>query len=711
MQLSNIPGKLVLPFANSGGKSTIPVASQIGITAGAASLTDGFPPLTRTPIAAGGVPPSGFDMNGILYEMSAIVRWANAGGGYPFDSAFATDANVGGYPKGARVMRSDGTGYWFNTAENNVTDPESSGAAAAGWVPDFSTGVSAVTMTGSSVTLTPAQYGKPTIAIAGAMTADLNLIFPTIPGQWVIVNGTTGGFTINAKTAAGSSVPITPNFKGEVFGDGTNITHKVQDLSGADGADGVGFTSARTSAEKMRDIVCVFDVMSKGQIADVKARTVTIDTIAAFNEIVTALGANGGMIHAPKGRYLLTAKLHLPTGVSLIGDGQYGGPDAYDQGITTLYGLHDGMAIVSLTGSVSCMVSDLCIQSGPAAGSHPQTGLLLGRTTSASAGYHKITRVAIYGNYKLAPIFSIASEDNYWEDINVWLYGGTAKWCFYTSIGNSFPQMTDPLYTSSNLDNVFVRFWFTNSVDNSDAACIYIDGAEAVGSWTFYGGYLTAFSGSYVTIGNGAIDGLSMLGPITFVGLNGERLSGGDPIYGFKLTAGLAVTLPNLTIFGCRLDFLAGTNHYQIWQSSNLSLTQPNITIKPPEAFPYAQILLHRNKILGGTMNVGRFAAWQAATLASGWANSFGAPYPAASYSIDSTGRLSLRGTVTGGTGTILTLPDGYRPPYTLRFPTMSDGAIAMVSVNAAGEVTLIAGTAGSVELGGIQFSLTEYTL
>ena len=127
MQLTNTPAKLVLPFANAGVKNTIPTASQIGITAGAASLTDGFPPLTRTPIAAGGVPPSGLDMNGILFQLSAILRWANAGGGYAYDAAFATDPNVGGYPKGARIMRSDGQGYWFNTVENNTTDPEAAG--------------------------------------------------------------------------------------------------------------------------------------------------------------------------------------------------------------------------------------------------------------------------------------------------------------------------------------------------------------------------------------------------------------------------------------------------------------------------------------------------------------------------------------------------------------------------------------------------------
>lgn len=221
MQLSNIPGKLVLPWATSGNKNDIPVASQIGITAGAASLTDGFPPLTMTPVAAGGVPPSGLDMNGILYEMSNILRWANAGGGYAYDSAFANDSHVGGYPKGARVMRSDGMGYWFNTVDNNTTDPEAAGAAAAGWVPDYQAGAASVAMSGSSVTLTPPQYGKPLIVITGALSANLNLIFPALAQGWTVINNTTGGYAITATTAAGTGVAL--GTISQIVGDGTNI--------------------------------------------------------------------------------------------------------------------------------------------------------------------------------------------------------------------------------------------------------------------------------------------------------------------------------------------------------------------------------------------------------------------------------------------------------------------------------------------------------
>lgn len=222
MQLSNAPAKLTLPFANAGGKNTVPVASQIGITPGAASYTDGFPPLTRTPLVSGGVPPSGLDMNGALFPVTALARWAAAGGGYPYDSTFANDSNIGGYPKGARVLRSDGFGYWQNTIDNQTTDPEAAGAVAAGWVPDFQPGIVSIALTNANVTLTPLQYGKEVIVLTGTLTASVNIIFPAALGKtWTVVNQTTGVFVVTLKTPSGAGIVSTNNQV--VFGDGTNI--------------------------------------------------------------------------------------------------------------------------------------------------------------------------------------------------------------------------------------------------------------------------------------------------------------------------------------------------------------------------------------------------------------------------------------------------------------------------------------------------------
>lgn len=286
MQLTNTPAKLVLPFANAGAKNTIPTASQIGITAGAASLTDGFPPLTRTPIAAGGVPPSGLDMNGILYELSAILRWANAGGGYAYDAAFATDSNVGGYPKGARVLRSDGLGYWFNTTDNNTTDPEGAGAVAAGWVPDFTNGVAAVTMAGSNVTLTALQYGKPVIVITGTLTANLNLIFPNIVNEWTVINNTTGAFTITCKTAAGTGVVV--NTAALIVGDGTNIQSAITDAAAIFG-ETVSTATGGTADAITATFAPVPRYPSNGVCLSVRAASANATTTPTFTP-------NGGVI-------------------------------------------------------------------------------------------------------------------------------------------------------------------------------------------------------------------------------------------------------------------------------------------------------------------------------------------------------------------------------------------------------------------------------
>lgn len=132
MKLSDLPsGTFPIPFAASAGGGfirTVPVASQIGITDGAASLTDGFPPLNFLPVGSGGTPPFGQDTNGILNQITQWTRWQNAGALVKYKSAFSTD--VGGYPQGAIVASATNSGVvWLCLADDNTTDPDSSSAA------------------------------------------------------------------------------------------------------------------------------------------------------------------------------------------------------------------------------------------------------------------------------------------------------------------------------------------------------------------------------------------------------------------------------------------------------------------------------------------------------------------------------------------------------------------------------------------------------
>lgn len=225
MQTTDIPQKMTIPFAGGSGAFTvIPTNSQIGITPGAASLYDGFPPLTRTALASGGVPPKGLDMNGILNRISAASRWAQAGGVFAYDSAFSTA--VGGYPNGAILQSSDGVSWWRSTVDNNTTNPDTGGA---NWVPHFAYGQATQALTNANVTLTAAQYRMPIIVLTGTLTANVNLVFPVFMQQWLVVNNTTGAFSITAKTAGGTG-PALQSGANWLYGDGTNIVQATPSL-------------------------------------------------------------------------------------------------------------------------------------------------------------------------------------------------------------------------------------------------------------------------------------------------------------------------------------------------------------------------------------------------------------------------------------------------------------------------------------------------
>lgn len=224
MQTSSQPKLLPIPFADAGSRQDIPNDSQVGITAGRASYIDGFPPLTRTPLAAGGVPPFGTDFNGVLNDITAAIRWQQAGAGYPFNTTF--NSAVAGYPKGARIPNSTLDGFWLNTTDGNSVNPENTTAALTGWVPSGFYGTAAITgLSGSSVTLTTLQAGRDRITLAGTLTANINLVVPAWIKRWEIINNCSGAFNVTVKTPNGTGVAVAAGSNANVSGDGVNITN------------------------------------------------------------------------------------------------------------------------------------------------------------------------------------------------------------------------------------------------------------------------------------------------------------------------------------------------------------------------------------------------------------------------------------------------------------------------------------------------------
>jgi microcystin-dependent protein len=223
MLASQSPDRIPLAFATSGTKNTIPEQAADITNPNDASFEAGFPPVTMTPVSAGGIPPNGADFNGVLFALSALGRWQSAGGQFKYNSAFANDTNVGGYPKGAFIESADGSTLWLCLADNNTTDPDS--GTAANWASLASYGIASVTgLTNANVTLTPAQYSKPIITLAGTLTGNVQVILPAHQKQWTIVNNCAGAFTVTVKTASGTGVIVPGSGSIQiVYGDGTNI--------------------------------------------------------------------------------------------------------------------------------------------------------------------------------------------------------------------------------------------------------------------------------------------------------------------------------------------------------------------------------------------------------------------------------------------------------------------------------------------------------
>lgn len=191
MQSENPPTKFPIPWANGAGSAYIrpvPVASQANTTPGAASLTDGFPPLNSVPIAAGGIPPFMQDFNGIFNLITGWLRWYQAGAPIIYDSAF--QSAIGGYPNGARVLSQTVPGrVWQSAIDNNGSNPDTGGG---GW---------AITDTGRLVNirsfLTTGTYTYSPIA-------GIVFIIVTVVGGGGAGGGTPSSFTYSVGSGGAS---------------------------------------------------------------------------------------------------------------------------------------------------------------------------------------------------------------------------------------------------------------------------------------------------------------------------------------------------------------------------------------------------------------------------------------------------------------------------------------------------------------------------
>lgn len=224
MQDSDIPSKFPIPWANGASSSYTRVIPEASQPEGAASLTDGFPPATFTPLASGGSPPDGRDMNGILNIVTRWLRWSQAGGPIAYDSTY--QSAIGGYPKGAIVASATTFGIlWISTVNANTTNPDSSGAGWTRWDVVGSGSSGALTIAASGVTSGTYNYPKTFVvgsdgritSISGDASAVGGVLTGNLPNPGLSATGVAAGTYAKAiwtVTTAGRMSAVVANDNG-----------------------------------------------------------------------------------------------------------------------------------------------------------------------------------------------------------------------------------------------------------------------------------------------------------------------------------------------------------------------------------------------------------------------------------------------------------------------------------------------------------------
>ena len=117
------------------------------------------------------------------------------------------------------------------TAPDVAAGDRSTKVANTNFVQTAANGLSSINVAGgTNVSLTAAQYGNRILVLTGLLTANIAVIFPALSGKWIVVNNTTGSFTVTCRTAAGTGIIVTQGKSRNLHGDATNIYDERTDF-------------------------------------------------------------------------------------------------------------------------------------------------------------------------------------------------------------------------------------------------------------------------------------------------------------------------------------------------------------------------------------------------------------------------------------------------------------------------------------------------
>jgi len=294
----------------------------------------------------------------------------------------------------------------------------------------------------------------------------------------------------------------------------------------------------------------------------------TTDDTSALQAAIAAAISLRQPLYIPGGTYKTTAELSILNTYG-VGLDVYGAGD----GTTIIKAVHSGRSVLSMIGAVNCSLNHITLQGDTT--TFPKIGLLLGRSSASSAGWHTFNKILITGAFSLAGIYNIASEGNGFYDLFV-IFASQATAKYGVCIAGSDFESVGGLTASTMVGQMFYNASIYMG-GSSGVATVYISGSVSTGNIGFYGGYFvtSTVGSSYVQINSGLQDGLSSSGPFIFDNIAGETI-GTISVTGFKFTANTGgIFCRQVSIRNCVM--LVGTSGKFLTEDSLIGLKNSSI--------------------------------------------------------------------------------------------------------------------------------------